>query len=79
MAKIARSNEDLLMNAVSKHKGASIADLAKNLGWVTSKGLPNKSKVHRLIGKLKHGKMMAEGRGNLTLTEKGQKAIKESQ
>jgi AAA domain-containing protein/bifunctional DNA primase/polymerase-like protein len=74
LAKVARSDEDLVLRALSKNVGG-ITDLAKDLGWYTGKGEPYKSKVHRIIGRLKKAGLVKEERGRLVLTDKGRKAI----
>jgi hypothetical protein len=75
MAKTARSDEDLLLEAIGKDGSGSISDWATRLGWLSSKGGPLKSKVHRVLGRLKRLKFVAEERGKYTLTDKGQKAL----
>jgi AAA domain len=74
MAKAARSDEDLLLEAIGKDGSASISDWAINLGW-SSKGGALKSRVHRVLGRLKKFKFVAEERGKYSLTDKGQKAL----
>jgi AAA domain len=78
MAKVARTDENLMLEAIETDGDASIAALAKRLGWLTKKGEPHKSKVHRVLGRLKKAKLVTEERGDLALTEKGQKALKKS-
>jgi hypothetical protein len=75
MAKAARSDEDLLLEAIGKDGSASISDWAINLGWLSSKGGALKSRVHRVLGRLKKFKFVAEERGKYSLTDKGQKAL----
>jgi hypothetical protein len=75
LAKVTRCDEDLLLHAVSKSAACSIADLAKELGWYTAKGEPYKSKVHRIMVRLKQQKLVKDERGRLEITDKGQKVL----
>jgi hypothetical protein len=76
LTKAARSDEDRLLQAIATDPTASIAALAKTLGWLTAKNEPHKSKVHRALGRLKDAKLLATERGQHMLTEKGSKALK---
>jgi AAA domain-containing protein len=77
MAKVARTDENLMLEAIETLEGnASLSDLARKLGWLNRSGVPLKPKAHRVLGRLKKAKLITEERGELTLTEKGQKAIK---
>jgi AAA domain/CHC2 zinc finger len=75
MATAARAAEDELLHAVAKNPRASVADLAKQLNWVTSKGEPQKSKVHRAIKQLERAKLLSRERDGLTVTEKGKRVL----
>jgi hypothetical protein len=75
MTKNARFDEDLLLQAVSKAPAAAVTDLARELNWYTGKGEPYKSKVHRIIKRLKAQKLLKEERGRFELTERGQKIL----
>jgi hypothetical protein len=75
MATAARAAEDELLQAVSKSPGVSVADLARQLGWMTNKGEPRKSKVQRAIKLLEKEKLLGRERGRLTVTDKGKKAL----
>ena len=79
MAKVARSDEDLLLEAVGKDGGASISDLAILLDWRTSKGDAYKSKVHRVLARLKKYKLIVEERGKYTVSDKGKKVLEGTQ
>ena len=79
MAKVARSDEDLLLEAVGKDDGASISDLAILLDWRTSKGDAYKSKVHRVLARLKKYKLIVEERGKYTVSDKGKKVLEGTQ
>ena len=63
LTKAARSDEDRLLQAIATDPTASIAALAKTLGWLTAKNEPHKSKVHRALGRLKDAKLLATERG----------------
>ena len=76
MAKASRGDENLLLKALNEDGNASISELAIKLGWLTARGDAQKSKVHRILGRLKKHKFVADERGHLTLTEKGHKALK---
>jgi hypothetical protein len=75
MAAAARAAEDELLHAVAKYPGASVADLAKQLGWWTSKGDPHKSKVHRGLKQLERTKLLSRERGRVSVTDKGKKVV----
>jgi hypothetical protein len=76
IAKIARSNEDLLLAEIARDGEASFADLARRCNWLTPKtGAPYKSKVQRIIGKLKKQKLIVPDRDGLDLTKKGREAL----
>jgi hypothetical protein len=79
MTKVARSDEDLLLKAMSDTPGASISDLAQQLGWYTAAGKPYRSKVQRIMARLKQFKLITRERDGFTLTEKGRKAVEKGQ
>jgi hypothetical protein len=69
MTKVARSDEDLALQALQEGGGGlSLADLAKALSW------PNKSKAQRTVNRLKKAKLVQLDRGRYILTDKGKKA-----
>ena len=76
LTKVARSDEDRLLQAIGTDPTASIAALAKTLGWLSAKNEPHKSKVHRVLGRLKDARLLATERGQHMLTEKGSKVLK---
>jgi len=76
LAKAARSDEDRLLQAVAADPKASIATLARALGWLTSKNEPHKSKVHRVLSRLKKEKLITVERGEHVLSEKANKLLK---
>jgi len=76
MRKIARNEEDLVLKEIGNHPHSSQADIARQLGWLNQKGEIQKAKVHRIVKELKKQKLIEETRAGLSLTEKGNKAIK---
>jgi hypothetical protein len=75
MTKAARCDEDLILQALTKNARASIADLAKDLGWYAKDGRPNKSRVQRILGRLQHERLIKKDRGRFEVTDKGQKSL----
>jgi len=75
MATAARAAEDEVLQAVSKNPGASVSAIAKQLGWMTGKGEPHKSKVQRAIIRLLKDKLLSRERGRLLVTDKGKKVL----
>lgn len=68
-----RSDEDRLLIAINDNERASMSGLADVLGWINSKGKPDKSHIQRCAKRLKAGKYVKDERGgSLVLTEKGQ-------
>jgi hypothetical protein len=65
------SDENWLLVTMLKHERASFAGLADLLGWQTKTGAPDKSKVQRVIGRLKRDKYAKIERNTAALTEKG--------
>jgi DNA-binding MarR family transcriptional regulator len=76
MRKIARSEEDQVLEEIGNHPDGSQADIARQLGWLNAKREIQKAKVHRIVKELKKQKLIQETRAGLSLTEKGNKAIK---
>src|SRR5262249_19301658 len=54
----------------------SMADLAKEAGWLTNKLEPYKMKAQRTINRLKRAKLIAVERGEYLISEKGSKVLK---
>jgi hypothetical protein len=71
------SDQDKVMILVLSRKGnISVADIARINHWVTPMGAPLKSKVARLIKKLKDDKLVTTKRnGRLALTKSGEREI----
>jgi AAA domain len=63
MADSARRDEDALLANLIDHGHASIAVLAKRMGWLTKNGEPQKSKVHGVLERLKAAKIVRSDRG----------------
>jgi hypothetical protein len=74
----ARTDEDAVLIALAENDTLSIAGLASSLDWLTSKGTPHKSKVWRVLERLRVDKLVAKERGAVTLTEKGKAAAKKA-
>jgi Mn-dependent DtxR family transcriptional regulator len=77
MRKIARNEEDLVLEEIGNHPHSSQADIARQLGWLNPKGGIQKAKVHRIVKELKKQKLIEETRAGLTLTDKGKKSAKD--
>ena len=77
MHKQARNEEDLVLDCISNHPHSAQVDIGRHLGWLSHKGEIQKAKVHRIVKELKKQKLVQETRAGLSLTDKGQKAIKD--
>jgi len=71
------TDQDKVMILILSRKGKiSVSEIAKINGWVSSLGVPQKSKVARIIKKLKDDKLVATKRnGRLSLTPAGEREI----
>jgi hypothetical protein len=76
MTKAARSDDDMVLQALKDSAGASIADLAKQLNWLNAKFEPNKSRAQRTVTRLKRARLVQLDRGRYALTDKGKKVAK---
>jgi DNA polymerase I-like protein with 3'-5' exonuclease and polymerase domains len=66
------SDQDTLLRAMLERPGDSLIDFANRLSWVTIEGLPNKTKVHRILKDLKQSKFVEQTRNKrYALTTKG--------
>jgi AAA domain-containing protein len=74
LAATARTNENRALVALRDNDGASLAELARVLGWMLRSGAPNKMLVKRTLDKLRGAKLVSQDRGQWCVTEKGQKA-----
>ena len=69
------SEENLLMRAIAADQNSSIANLAIKCGFIGITGQPQKSKVHKMCGRLVEEKLL-ERRGNkYRITPKGKREI----
>ena len=72
----ARSEQDQVMAELLARAQASIAEIARALGWFYTTGDPDKSKVQRILQALIKDKLVEKNRGRYQLTNKGKKALK---
>jgi hypothetical protein len=69
-----RSDEDAMLDMLVNCPNFSIADWAKQLGWLSPKNdAPQKSKVYRTLERLKTDKLAEVNRGKWRLTSAGRK------
>jgi AAA domain/Bifunctional DNA primase/polymerase, N-terminal len=69
------SEENLLMRAIAADRNSSIANLAITCGFIGATDQPQKSKVHKMCGRLVEEKLL-ERRGNkYRITPKGKREI----
>jgi hypothetical protein len=69
------SEENSLMRAIAADRNSSIANLAIKCGFIGATGQPQKSKVHKMCGRLVEEKLL-ERRGNkYRITPKGKREI----
>jgi len=59
---------------MAKMLGASLADLAQEVGWQTKDGKPYRSLVQRLLSALREDKLVKKESGRWVLTKAGIKA-----
>jgi AAA domain len=73
----ARSEENELLSArLDGGAAMSIAELAGLMGWTLKSGAPHKTKVARVLKRLKDAGLMKKERGKWDLTPKGEKLAK---
>jgi AAA domain len=75
MATSARRDANALLANLIDFGHASIAVLAKRMGWLSKNGEPQKSKVHGVLERLKAAKLVRSEMGALVVTEAGKKAL----
>jgi hypothetical protein len=75
MASSARRDENALLANLIDHGPATISVLAKRMGWLTKNGGPQKSKVHRVLERLKKAKLVRSDRDLLEVTDLGKKTV----
>jgi len=68
-----QKNKTQLLAAMAKMPGASLADLAKEVGWTTKDGKPYRSLVQRLLNSLREDKLVKKEAGRWVLTKAGVK------
>jgi hypothetical protein len=72
-----RHQDELLEILDGKGRGASLEELARLLGWLSSNGKPNKGLVHRTAQALKNQRLLkAARRGGLELTPAGREELR---
>ena len=59
--------------AMAKMRGASLADLAQSVGWLTKDGKPYRSLVQRTLNALREDKLVKKESGRWVLTKAGLK------
>jgi len=71
----ARTNENKVLTAYAATPGASLAAIARGLGWALRSGDPDKMKVKRAVKKLKDAKLITVERDETKVTDKGKAQI----
>ena len=69
---------DDLLQAMRYEAEGSISAWARRCGWLTADGLPQKSKVHRLLDKLKASHFVKNELNEWKLTDKGESRAKQA-
>jgi hypothetical protein len=77
IAESARKAENILLSNIDAHGHGSVADLAQRVGCITSKGGPQKSKVHAVLERLKKAGLVRSERDCLEVTEKGKRVVQQ--
>jgi hypothetical protein len=72
----ARFRQDRLLGALQKDPGASLAQLAKAVGWTYQNGDPNKTLVNRTLKALQAAHLIKKEGHRWTATKSGEKAAK---
>lgn len=75
MATAARGNENLLLEVLNDNEGASLAELARKLGWSMQNGQPNKMLVKRTLEKLQRAKLVTRDRDSWAVADKAKKTF----
>jgi hypothetical protein len=76
LAEIEDRDSRRLLGCMRDHDGASIANLAKAMGWTLSNGGPNKTKVKRNLIKLQKDRLVEQQLNTWVLTDAGRKVAK---
>jgi hypothetical protein len=74
----ARSDDDEVLIAIDRGKGASLAEMAEALCWYTPTGEPNKDRVRHAKDRLYKKKLVDVARRGWKLTKKGNEAAVEA-
>jgi len=71
------ADEDVVLRDLKDMPGKSIGSIALDAGWVDQGGMPQKSKVFRILQSLAADKLITQGRskGKWTITSKGEQAL----
>jgi hypothetical protein len=75
IAAASRTNENKVLATYAANPDASMADVARQLGWIMKSGEPDKTKVKRAVAKLKGAKLVTIERGKPIVTDKGNKVF----
>src|SRR5262249_43960768 len=68
-----QKNKAKLLAPMAKRRGASLADLAQEVGWPTKDGKPYRSLVQRTLNALREDKLIKKESGRWVLTKAGLK------
>lgn len=74
----ARSDDDDVLLAIERGKGASLSEMAESLSWYTVTGEPNKDRVRHAKDRLYKKKLVDVARRGWKLTPKGREAALEA-
>lgn len=70
-----RSDQDVVLRAISDNPGKSYADLAKLLGWTMGDGKPYAVKVRRAAERLAGDGLLIKERGNWVVASRGEREL----
>jgi hypothetical protein len=76
LKRVAQTDDTQLLKAIAENGSASLADLARNLGWYMKSGEPYKSKVSRTLTRLKKFRLVTAQHDGFALTKAGEKTLK---
>jgi hypothetical protein len=76
IAEAGRKAEDDVLALIDANPKASLADLARKMGWKLHSGEPARARAHRCVNNLKRDKLIKETRnGHRILTSEGKKVL----
>jgi hypothetical protein len=77
-SKTATTEENTVLELLRRYPGITLGDIARNAGWMTDKDPPQplKSKVHRLLERLRRDRLVKMWRGKWKITDAGKKELK---